>query len=183
VKCDISNVPLSWCSRLQSQLLRGQTLEGSQFKASPGQIVCETFISKKPSQQRSGGVAQLVEALSSNPGAAKKRKKCTSAGERRRDLAKERERKIKCGKRRQRDKRIPTCCVPHSHSSAPRPSEDCRTALRCAKGIKFPASIAPQALWVPTKFSELGRYPGLQAGCCSTECPGHNSPKKREEEK
>jgi hypothetical protein len=46
----------------------------------PGQIVFETLSQKYPTQKRSGGVPQAVEpskhkALSSNPSAAKKKKK------------------------------------------------------------------------------------------------------------
>jgi hypothetical protein len=55
---------------------------GSQFKISPRQIVHEALFQKNPSQNRAGGVAQVVEslpnnceALSSNPSAVKTTKK------------------------------------------------------------------------------------------------------------
>jgi hypothetical protein len=41
-------------------LLRKQRSGGSQFKASPGQIVHETLSQKYPSLKRAGGVAQGV---------------------------------------------------------------------------------------------------------------------------
>jgi hypothetical protein len=43
--------------------LGGQRSGGSQFEASPGQMVHETLISKKnPSQKRAHGVAQALSA-------------------------------------------------------------------------------------------------------------------------
>jgi hypothetical protein len=51
--------------RTDCELLRRQRSGGPRFKASPGQIVQKTVFQKHPTQNRAGGVVQVVQGLPS----------------------------------------------------------------------------------------------------------------------